>query len=140
MINRIKEKLDKVSESNARIMNQTGSTISGLIFFGALLLFDRSATTLTGLIIVAGMFDFSTVYFVHSGVISGTFQRLSRPKLFMRLHVGSGALAYIFLAAFLVSLYTTRINLLYYAFLAAWIVTYTSGLYSFFKLRKSGSQ
>ncbi|MBC5792660.1 MAG: hypothetical protein H8Z69_01335 [Nanohaloarchaea archaeon] len=132
---KITNRLDSVSESNARIMNQTGSTIAGILFFGALMLFDRSATTLTALIAVAGIFDFSTVYFVHSGVISGTFQRLNRPKLFMRLHVGSGMIAYVFLAAFIVSLFTARIDLLYYTFLGFWLVTYTSGLYSFFKLR-----
>jgi hypothetical protein len=81
------------------------------------------------------LFDFSTVYFVHSGAISGTFERLSRPKLFMRLHLGSGVLGYIFLAGFIASLFSGRLNLLYELFLGLWSVTYLTGIYSYLKLR-----
>lgn len=136
MINSIKQRLDQVPEGPARIMNQLGSTIAGLMFFAIFFLaFDTSVSKLVGLLFVAGLFDFSTVYFVHSGVISGTFERLKYPKQFMRLHVGSGFLAYIFLFGFIASLFVARIDLLYYAFLASWLVTYLSGVYSFLKLR-----
>lgn len=117
-------------------MNQAGSTLAGIIFLlSGFYLTDLPAMELTGLLLVAVAFDFSTVYFVHSGVISGTFERLKYPKKFMKLHVGSGLLAYVFLGAFVVSLYLSRFDLFYDLFLVSWAVTYFSGVYSFLRLR-----
>lgn len=133
------EKLDSVSEETARRLNLGFSTVAGAIFLYMLVILGslQLQEILAGSI-MAAIFDFSTVHFVHSGVISETFRQLSHPKKFMRLHVGSGVLGYIFLASFLISgFFLQRIDFLYYIFMASWGVTYVSGLYSYLSLKRT---
>lgn len=139
MIDRITDRLDQVPERHARHMNMVFSSIGGLIYL--YLLFNLSAyaaPVLTAAIIVAAMFDTSTVYFVHSGVLSQTLDRIFSQKQidrFMKLHLWPSLIGYTALAAFVVSLYVNPVPALFYVFIAGWMVTYLSGTYTFLRLR-----
>lgn len=139
MRDRIIARLDRVPEQRARTVNMVFSTIGGLIYLYLLFnLSTFSAAVITGLVIVATMFDTSTVYFVHSGVLSQTLDRIFAEKQidrFMKLHLWPAIIGYTALAAFVVSLYMTPVTALFYVFMAGWMVTYLSGTYAFLRLR-----
>lgn len=140
MIKRIKDKLDQVSESRARNFNMFFSTLAGVIYIAVGLSLDAlSVGWIVGGIVLATVFDWSTVYFVHGGVLAGTLDNIMSERkadIFMKLHLWPGIIGYIFLAGFVGSLlFYTGVNYLYFAFLVGWITMYISGLYPYSKLR-----
>lgn len=140
MINRVKERLDQVPESRARNFNMVFSTLAGITYVAiGLSLEALSAWWIIGGIAMATVFDWSTVYFVHSGVLAGTLDRVMSDRkagIFMKLHLWPGLIGYILLAGYVGSLlFYTGVNYLYFAFLAGWIMMYLSGLYPYSKLK-----
>lgn len=134
----IRTLLDSIHEDTARRLNLSFSSIAGLIYLYLLLnLQALSPVIIVAAAAVAIASDFSTVYFVHSGVLSGTLERVmtgQQADRFMKLHLWPGLIGYLFLAGFLISLFLQPVYTLYYIFLAAWLIMYTSGLYAYNKL------
>ncbi|WP_414836986.1 hypothetical protein [Candidatus Nanohalococcus occultus] len=135
----IKQKLDSITEEQARNANLVFSTTAGLIYFW--LAFNMNSLgpmAVLAPLLVAAAFDWSTVYFVHSGVLSGTLTKIMSEEnadSFMKMHLWPGMVGYLLLVGFSVSLFFTRIEPLYYGHLAGWTVMYLSGLYPYSKLR-----
>jgi hypothetical protein len=141
MIEGIKQRLDQVSESRARNFNMFFSTLAGIIYlFIGLQLESLSTGWIIGGILTATVFDWSTVYFVHSGVLAGTLDRIMdgrEASIFMKLHLWPGLIGYVFLAGFLASIiFYEGISYLYLVFLAGWMTMYLSGLYPYLKLTR----
>jgi hypothetical protein len=140
MIKELKHRLDQVSESRARNFNMFFSTLAGIIYlFVGLQLNSLSTEWIVGGIVLATISDWSTVYFVHSGVLAGTLDDIMserKANIFMKLHLWPGIIGYVFLAGFIVSLTVSGgLNYLYFAFLLGWFTMYISGLYPYSKLR-----
>ncbi|PSH01297.1 MAG: hypothetical protein BRC27_02570 [Nanohaloarchaea archaeon SW_10_44_10] len=139
MIAEIKNRLDQVGESRARNLNMFFSTLAGLIYTSvAFSLGSIGSTYILGGIVLATLSDWSTVYFVHSGVLAGTLDRIMNSReadIFMKLHLWPGIVGYILLAGFVASvLVSAQLNLLFYLFLTGWLIMYISGLYPYSKL------
>ncbi|PSG98962.1 MAG: hypothetical protein BRC29_02430 [Nanohaloarchaea archaeon SW_7_43_1] len=139
MIAETKNRLDQVGESRARNLNMFFSTLAGLIYTSVAFNLDSVGSTyILGGIVLATLSDWSTVYFVHSGVLAGTLDRIMNSReadIFMKLHLWPGIVGYIFLAGFVTSvLVSAQLNLLFYLFLAGWLIMYISGLYPYSKL------
>lgn len=134
----VKEKLDSITEEQARNANLIFSTTAGLIYFW--LFFNMGSMgpkAVLAPILVAAAFDWSTVYFVHSGVLSGTLSRIMSERnadRFIKLHLWPGMIGYLMLLGFAVSLFFNRLTPLYYGHTAGWVLMYLSGLYPYSKL------
>lgn len=134
----LREKLDSITEEQARNANLIFSTTAGAIYFWlAFNMASMGPKAVLAPILVAAAFDWSTVYFVHSGVLSGTLPKIMSDKnadRFMKMHLWPGMVGYLLLVGFSVSMFFMRIKPLYYGHLAGWTVMYLSGLYPYFKL------
>ena len=135
----LKQKLDSITEEQARNANLVFSTTAGLIYFWiAFNMNGMGPKAVLAPIIIAAAFDWSTVYFVHSGVLSGTLPKImseENASRFMTMHLWPGMVGYLLLVGVAASLFFTRIEPLFYGHLAGWTVMYFSGLYPYFKLK-----
>lgn len=139
MMEGLKTRLDRVPEGRARNLNLALSTAAGTIyvllaFLLEIPLYQQAALALTGFVL-----DISTVYFVHSGVLSTPIDSIMSERMrkaFHWIHVGPGVIAYAALLAYFALEYVGRgFDQLYYLFLLSWGIVYVTGFYSYLRLR-----
>lgn len=132
--------LESVDETTARHLNLFLSTAAGIVYVSVFFMLGEIDKVYFLAAVTAGVImDLSTVYFVHSGVLSGTLGRVmeeDRAQNFLRVHTWPGILGYGSLLLYSITLVMGRPEtVLYTVFLLGWLAMYISGLYPYYLLR-----